>query len=92
HVYCLCKKLLGDDFENYYVISNNFYELPKSNWNFENICKILKPILYSDKNKSGIIITSENLLSLNFLYYVIIGHSKDETVRLMEQMKKCLIY
>ena len=90
HVYCLCQKLLGDDFENYYVISNNFYELPKSNWNFDKIMSIFKPILYNDKTKSGIIITSENLLPLNFLSYVIIGRTKSETMGLVQQIKDLL--
>lgn len=92
HVYFLTKHLFGKDFlYDTYVISNNLYEINDAKiMEFEDLVKILQPVLFNKKNKEGLIITGARLLEQNKFGYVIYGKNKIRALKLEMEMEKLL--
>lgn len=92
HVYEAGKELVGRNFtKKSFVLSNNMYTLPsKKKFTFENLYKLMKPILFSRKSKEGLVICSSNLLADGYLSYIIFGKNKKRAEALEAEMKKLL--
>jgi ssDNA-specific exonuclease RecJ len=92
HVYKTAVELIGKDFMmDSYVLSDNAYQLPNnSKPTFEQLYALLTPVLFSKKEKEGVIIASSNLLSLGMLAYIIIGKNKKRALEIEVQMEDLL--
>ncbi len=90
HVYEAGKELVGRDFvKKSFVLSNNMFSL-KTKTNFEKIYKLFEPILFSRKNKEGVVICSSNLLLDGYLSYIIFGKNKKRAEKIEVEMMKLL--
>jgi len=92
HVYKTAVELIGKDFMmDSYVLSDNNYQLPNNcKPTFEQIHELLSPILFSKKEKEGVIIASSNLLSQGTLAYILFGKNKKRALEIEAQMKELL--
>ena len=92
HVYKTAVELIGKDFMmDSYVLSDNAYQIPDNKKpSFEQLYALLTPILFSKKEKEGVIIASSNLLSLGMLAYIIIGKNKKRSLEIEAQMEELL--
>jgi len=92
HVYKTAVELIGKDFMmDSYVLSDNAYQLPDNKKpTFEQLFEFLTPILFSKKDKEGVIIISANLLNLEMLAYIIIGKNKKRALEIEVQMVELL--
>lgn len=89
-IYKLSAKLLGKDFmEEHFVLSRTHHHLNKA-IRFEEVLKLLKPILYHRRSKQGLIINSESRLKQQELIYTIIAKNKRLAYKLEEQLFKLL--
>jgi len=84
HVYKTAVKLIGKDFlKSSYVLSNNSWKLPEGfNLNFDELIKLLKPLLFDKKTKEGVVIASANLLRQGLLAYIIFGKNKKRALEI----------
>lgn len=92
HVYETGKELVGKSFaKKRFVLSNNMYNLGQDKkLTFENLQKMMEPILFSKKTKQGLVICSSNLLADGYLSYIIFGKNKKKAVAIEEEMKNIL--
>lgn len=92
-VAAISQKLIGKDFtEDAYTISRSRFKLPKSQLCIlENLLLRLKPLLFSPKTKTGVIINSENNLSKKELLYTIIAADKKRAYQLEADMQTLLL-
>jgi ssDNA-specific exonuclease RecJ len=92
HVYKTAVELIGKDFMmDSYVLSDNAYQIPNNKKpSFEQLHTLLASILYSKKEKEGVIIASSNLLNLGMLAYIIIGKNKKRSLEIEVQMEDLL--
>ncbi len=92
HVYKTAVELIGKDFMmDSYVLSDNAYQLPnKEKPSFEDVYALLTPILFSKKNKEGVIVASSNLLIQSTLAYIIIGRNKRHALEIQAQMEELI--
>ena len=91
HVYHLAQRLFGQDFDQKtYIISDNTFSLPPSNWTFSSISQLFQPILYNPDTKEGIVIVSENMLSRNQLSYVAFAPDRSKTLNLISSMAQLI--
>ena len=92
HVYQAAVELVGREFmKKVYVLSDNNYQMPtKKIFTFDQLHKLMRPILFSRKTKEGLVIASSNLLAMGKLAYIIFGKNKRRALAIEEEMKKVL--
>lgn len=92
HVYHTGRILLGDDFcNNYYLLSNNAHQISLTKeYTFSEVYKILKPLLFTKKKGSGIILAAANILKQHRLSHIIVGKDKESTLALEAEMESLL--
>lgn len=91
HIYHLAKTLLGPNFlAEKYIISNNYHPLPKQSWNLVKILELFEPILYQVQAKSGLIITADHTLQINYLSFMIVGNDKNHALEIESQMENLI--
>jgi hypothetical protein len=92
HVFHTAEELFGKDFTHTtHVLSNNSYPLSKVNIKtFHELIEQLHPVLYNKKTKEGVIICSENLLSIGQLMYIIFGKTRKRALEIESVMEELL--
>ncbi|OGG08578.1 hypothetical protein A2154_00485 [Candidatus Gottesmanbacteria bacterium RBG_16_43_7] len=92
HVYHTAVRLFGKDFMyETFTLSNNMYELPRyRSFTFEQIYDMLQPVLYDKTTKEVLIISSENVLSMSCLGYIIFGKTRKRAMEIEEEMMRLL--
>jgi len=92
HVYLVAKKLFGPNFaKKVYILSTDLFTIPNTKrFTFKEIKEILNPLLITNSNKFGIVITEVNLLSTGTFGYIIFGKNKKHAIKIEDQMKSKL--
>jgi hypothetical protein len=91
HVFHVAEKFFGKDFMYAtYVLSNNSYKLPHNKYTFAKVMTKLSPVLFSKKNREGVVVISESLLSMGQLGYIIFGKSRKRALDIEAQMENLL--
>lgn len=92
HVYHTGTILLGPKYcEEYYLLSNNTHPLPNNTMlNFQNLLRILTPILFSSEKKEGVILASSNILKQGKLSHIIVGKNKEAAYAYEAEMERLL--
>lgn len=88
YVYETAKKFIGKNFlKDSYILSTNVYKLPENKkFTFKLLIEKLNKLLYSQKTKEGIVITSANLLSHGSFGYIIFGKDKAKALEIEKNM------
>lgn len=91
-VYKVALELIGKDFfSDSYVISRSKYDIKNmSRPTLSSVIKKLKPLLFNNKTKEGVMITSENIIKQKQLIYNIFGNTKKRAYQIEEEMKSLL--
>jgi hypothetical protein len=92
HVFHTAETLFGKDFlYDVYVLSNNAYKL-RDNFHptFPELYKMLEPVLFSKKEKEGVVIVSESLLAFGNLAYIIFGKTRKRAYEIEARMENLL--
>lgn len=88
HVFLLAKNLFGEDFLNKtFVLSNNWFKLSQP-VSFEEIKNKIDGINFDRSTNEGVVIISENTLSLGRLGYVVFGKNRKRAEEIEAKMKK----
>lgn len=87
HVYKTAKKLFGENFLlESYILSNNSLDIHESYNSFAQLHDRLLPLLFDKKTREGIILCSEQLLSLHKMAYIIFAPTKKRSYEIEAQM------
>ncbi len=90
HAYILATQIFGPNFSDQtFVLSNNGQHLTHQH-DFNHTHQLLKPLLFDPKTKTGLIIISQNLLSISQFAYVIFAPDKKQALSIEEQAIKLL--
>ena len=92
HVYEAGKELVGRGFtKKYFVLSNNMWKMPtKKRFEFLEMKRKLKPVLFERAKKEGVVICSSNLLQDGYLSYIIFGRNKKRAEKIEAKMKELI--
>jgi len=91
-VYATAMTLFGQNFMiDTYLFSNNGYTISHlGRQSFSQVKERLTPVLYSRDTKEGLIITSENLLRMQKLSYIIFAKTKKRAQEIESRMSELL--
>jgi hypothetical protein len=89
HVYHTAERLFGRDFmHDTFTLSNNSYALkPDSQLTFEKLYDKIRPVLFNKKNREGVVIVSENVLSHDQLAYIVFGKTRRRALEIEGEME-----
>jgi hypothetical protein len=92
HVFVAAEQLFGKDFlYKTYILFNNLYELPKKKlYTFEQIKKVLEPILFNKLTGEGLVITCVSPLSSYKFGYIIFGANRGRAFEIEAKMDELL--
>jgi hypothetical protein len=92
HVYHAAMKLIGDEFlTQSYILSNSAWPIPsKKQLSFNQVLEKIKPILYNNKTKEGLVLASANVLKQHRLAYIIFGKNKKRALGLETKLSELL--
>lgn len=91
-VYHTAKALFGDNFMyDTYLFSNNGYDLPHGKrLTFPDLVSKLSPVLYDPVKKEGIVLTSENLLRMQKVAFILFAQNKKRAYEIEALMASLL--
>ncbi|PIY69308.1 hypothetical protein COY90_01460 [Candidatus Roizmanbacteria bacterium CG_4_10_14_0_8_um_filter_39_9] len=90
-VYRITKKLIGAKFFSKAFVISRYRDLPATfDHSFQAVYHKLEPILFSQKTKTGIIISSESVIRNHGLSYAVIGKNKKNAIALERSLNRIL--
>jgi hypothetical protein len=86
-VYKFVRSIYGDDFlSDVYVINrDNFKFVDRKKVTFEEVLKVLKPILVDHNKKEGVVLSASKSLEFNQLSYTVLGKNKKTAYNLQKE-------